>query len=59
MHKKFELNRTKIEGAIRKIIGQTNNKQTTNKQTKKAGPRRLALAQPQKVRDDTNDFWDT
>ena len=43
MHKKFELNRTKIKGAIRKIIGQTN-KQTT----KKAGPRRLALAQPQK-----------
>ena len=39
MHKKFELNQTKIKGAIRKIIKQ---------QTKKAGPRRLALAQPQK-----------
>ena len=44
IHKKFELNRTKIKEAIRKIIGQTTNKQ------KKAGPRRLVLAQPQKVR---------
>ena len=46
IHKKFELNRTKIEGAIRKIIRHNNN----NKQTKKAGPRRLALAQPQKYK---------
>ena len=34
-----------LHKAIRERSGQDNNKQTT---TKKAGPRRLALAQPQK-----------